>query len=159
MWKKRYIAALPLVSLDRSRGGNYVIQNAGFPDTDRRVITVLDDGNRLGVDAWHNEFVSDKMFKIEPCSDRAEDCVISTYGSSSKQWFVENGGGTGPATLETKSYPKSTDERLRPPLKQWRFAFEEVNPLGSKKYRIISRDEELEDDGRIYLRIGDAGGR
>lgn len=154
MWKKKYIQALPLASLDRVNGGNYVIQSSGFPETDRHVIALMDGGNRLGLEMWHNDFVNEKMFKLEPCTDHPGDWIITSYGSKEKQWIVENNEPDKPATLETKAYPNGSDERLRPPLRQWRFTFEDANPLGSKKYRIVSKDEDLEDAGMNYLQVG-----
>lgn len=154
MWKKKYSQALPLASLDRVNGGNYVIQNADCPSTHRNVISLIDGGNRLGVEAWDNNFSSDKMFKVQPCSDHSADWIISAYGSEDKQWIVEYGELDKPATLNLMAYPNRNDEKLRPSSMQWRFTFEDVHSFGSKKYRIVSNDPDLDDNGMNYLQFG-----
>lgn len=160
MWKKRYTHSLPLASLDcsSSTGRNYVIQNVSTGDQERQVVTLL-EGNVLGVTKWQGEFVTEKMFKIEPCSDHAEDYVVSAYGTEKPpmQWVVNDS-----PSLQVKAYPCDgggggdfgEEERLRPRFKKWRFAFQEVSPPGSKKYRIMSKDEDLEYEGNNCLELG-----
>ncbi|CAL8117862.1 unnamed protein product [Orchesella dallaii] len=152
MWWKKKAAEFPLSNLDPD-GSNYVIQHVD-PEmsTNRQVITLL-PGNQLGVTTWQGEFAGEKMFKIEPCSDHPEEWILTAYNSEPKiQWVVNN------ATLEAKVYPNSTgDERRRPPYKQWRFRLEEVGRQGSKKYFIISQDEDLTGNNCLCLVVPQTG--
>lgn len=153
MWKKQYAQALPLAALNYSSPKNYVIQNVNSgkrPGSDALVLSLL-GGRYLGVSSWRGEPAPDKMFSIEPCSDTGGvDCVISAYGgsSSTKLQVVFLPGSN---SLEVRAYPTGNEERLRPPLKQWRFSFEEVGPPGLKKYRIRCMDEELGGANCLYL--------
>ncbi|ODM94508.1 hypothetical protein Ocin01_12181 [Orchesella cincta] len=150
-WKKKQqvvAAEFPLSNLDPG-GVNYLIQNADTEmSTNRQVITLL-SGNRLGVMTWQGEFAGEKMFKIEQCSDYPEDWILTAYNSETQlQWVVNN------STLEARTYPNNSgDERRRPPFKQWRFCFEEVGRAGSKKFLIISKDEDLQGNNCLCLII------
>lgn len=145
----------PLAPLES--GENYVIRNASDENQELLVVTLL-DGDMLGVTQWEQQLVPAKTFKVEHCCDRPEECVVSTYGPAKppKQWVVSSDN----ASLQAKVYPCSEEgdcrdeARLRPQSKKWRFKFEEVNPPGSNKYVIMSKDEELEFDSKNCLQLG-----